>query len=72
MSITTVDVVTNAVNSNETIKNATLVVSCARTGAYNNLNATFEKSFTYNQIESKYTSRFDDIGYYNFIDSGTP
>jgi hypothetical protein len=72
MAITTVDVVTNTVSGNEAIKNATTIVSCTRTGTYNNVNAIFEKSFTYNQIESKYTSRFDDIGFYHSVDGGNP
>ena len=72
MAITTIDVVTNVVSGNESVKNAYTIVSCTRTGSYNDLNASFEKSFTYNQLESKYTSRFDDIGFYHSVDGGNP
>jgi hypothetical protein len=66
MAITTVDVVTN-ITTSEQAKNATVVLSCMRTGEFQTLNATFEKSLTYNQLEDKYTSRFDDIYYYNIV-----
>jgi hypothetical protein len=72
MAVTTVDVVTNVVPSNETIKNATTVVNCYRTGAYNISDATYQKSVTYNAMETKYTSRFDDLGFYNSVDGGNP
>lgn len=72
MAMTTVDVVTNTVSGVETIKNATTIVSCTSAGHYDTSNATFEKSFTYNQLESKYTTRFDDIGFYNSVDGGNP
>lgn len=70
MAITTTDVVTNVVSGNETIKNASCVVYCYRTGAHQALLSPFQGSFTYNQLESKYTHRFDDIAYYT-IGSGT-
>lgn len=70
MAITTVDVVTNIVSGVETIKNATCVVSCQRTGEFENLDSTYESSFTYSDLENKYTSRFDDITYYT-LGSGT-
>jgi hypothetical protein len=66
MAITTVDVVTNITTSEEA-KNATVVLSCMRTGEFQTLDATFEKSLTYNQLEDKYTNRFDDIYYYNVV-----
>ena len=72
MPVTTTDVVTNATPDSETIKNATTVVNCYRTGAYNLSNATYQKTVTYNAIEAKYTSRFDDLGYYHSVDGGTP
>lgn len=72
MALTTTDVVTNVVPNNEAIKNATTVVNCYRTGAYNLSNATYQKSITYNAMESKYTGRFDDLGYYHSVDGGNP
>ena len=73
MAITTIDVVRNVVSGNETINNGSCVVFCPRTGAYKSVAATFQGSFTYNQLETKSTSRFDDIAYYNSItNSGTP
>jgi hypothetical protein len=70
MAVTTVDVVTNVTPASETIKNATTVVNCYRTGAFSFSNATYQQSVTYNTIESKYTLRFDDVGYYNSVDGG--
>jgi len=72
MAVTTVDVVTNVVPNNETIKNATTVVNCYRTGAFNLSDATYQKSITYNAMETKYTARFDDLGYYHSVDGGNP
>lgn len=72
MPITTVDVVTAAHSSIETIKNSTCVVSCMNTGEFKTIDPTYETSLTYNQLESKYTNRFDDISYYNAVDGGTP
>jgi len=72
MAITTVDVARNTVASNETISNGSCVVYCPPTGAYKAIAATFQGSFTYNQLETKYTDRFDNIGYYHGVDGGTP
>ena len=72
MAVTTVDVVTNVTPASETIKNATIVVNCHRTGAFSFSSATYQQSMTYNTIESRYTSRFDDISYYNAVDGGNP
>ena len=72
MAITTVDVARNTVTSNETISNGSCVVYCPPTGAYKAIAATFQGSFTYNQLETKYTSRFDNINYYNSVNGGTP
>jgi hypothetical protein len=72
MAVTTVDVVTNVVPNNETIKNATTVVNCYRTGVYNLSDAIYQKSVTYNAMETSYTGRFDDLGYYNSVDGGNP
>jgi len=70
MPISTTDVVTNVVSGVETIKNATCVVFCQRTGQFNTLGSTYESSFTYSDLENKYTNRFDDIYYYNVTNSG--
>lgn len=72
MAITTTDVVTAAHSSIETIKNGTCVVTCTNTGTFHKIDATHENSFTYNQLESLLTNRFDDISYYNAVDGGTP
>ncbi|NDD83587.1 hypothetical protein EBZ38_04795 [bacterium] len=73
MAVTTVDVITNSVPNNETIKNGTIVVNCYRTGAYNISNTTYQKAVTYEAVESKYTSRFDDLGYYyHSLNGGNP
>ena len=64
MAITTTDVVTNVISGNETPKNATCVVFCQRTGEFGSLNATYETSIGYNDLENKYTNRFDDVTYY--------
>lgn len=65
MPISTTDVVTNIVSGIETAKNATIVVYCQRTGEYESLDATYETSIGYTDLENKYTNRFDDINYYN-------
>jgi hypothetical protein len=60
MAITTVDVVTNVVDGVETSKNATIVVSCLRTGEYNTIDSTYETSISYNSLEGTYTDRFQN------------
>lgn len=72
MAITTTDVVTAAHSTNETIKNATCVVSCLATGEFKTIDPTYETSLTYNELETLLTDRFDDIAYYNAVDGGTP
>jgi len=69
MPVSTTDVVTNAINSSETPKNATIVVSCQNTGEYKTINSTYETSISYVNIESKLTNRFDDISYYTLGNS---
>lgn len=64
MPISTTDVVTNVISGNEIPKNATCVTYCQRTGEFNKLDATYETSIGYNNLESKYTNRFDNITYY--------
>lgn len=58
-----VDVVTN-VSGVDNIKNATAVVYCMPTASYQTLDATYENSLSYNDLENRYTNRFDDITYY--------
>lgn len=72
MAITTTDVVTAAHSSIETIKNATCVVTCLPTGQYKTIDTTYETSLSYDELEALLTNRFDDIGYYNAVDGGTP
>ena len=64
MAITTTDVVTNIVSGNDYQKTGTVVVFCQRTGTFNTINPTYEENITYNDLESRYTERFDDITYY--------
>lgn len=59
-----VDVVTN-VSGVDNIKNATAVVYCMPTANYKTLNATYETSLSYSDLENKYTNRFDDVTYYS-------
>lgn len=73
MPITTIDVVTNAMSGVETAKNATAIVYCMRTGSYETLNATFEQSITYDNLEDKYTYRFyNNIDSLRTVDGGSP
>jgi hypothetical protein len=69
MAITTTDVVKNASATSETIKNGACVVYCFRGNGngtnYQSLASTFENTFTYNQLETKFTNRFDDVTYYS-------
>jgi hypothetical protein len=60
MPISTTDVVTNVVSGVETPKNATCVVYCQRTGEFETLNATYETSISYIDLESKYTNKFSN------------
>jgi hypothetical protein len=64
MAMTTVDVVTNVVSGNEAQKTGTVVVCCQRTGTFNTINPTYEKNVSYNDLESRYTDRFDAVNYY--------
>lgn len=64
----TTDVVTYAVSGIGTLPvpiNATTVVMCFNTGAYSSATNTFDISASYEELETKYQDRFDDIGYYN-------
>jgi len=70
--VSTTDVVTNPNISLELAKNATCVVTCTPAGSFNTIDATYETSMTYSELEALLTSRFDDIAYYNAVDGGTP
>lgn len=70
--VSTADVVTNITLSSEVAKNATCVVTCTPTGSFHTIDATFDTSLTYSELENLYTTRFDDISYYNAVDGGTP
>lgn len=77
--VSTTDVVTNPDTTREVARNASIVCSCFPTGESFTVDTNtdsnfvrFDTSLTYNAIESLYTSRFDDIAYYNAVDGGTP
>ena len=70
--VSTTDVVQNLDSSSEVAKNATCVVTCTPTGTSHTIDAVFDTSLTFTQLETKYTDRFDDIAYYNAVDGGTP
>ncbi|NDB57170.1 hypothetical protein EB001_01780 [bacterium] len=73
MAITTVDVVTNVVTGNETQYTGSVIVSCLRTGHYDSIHPTYEKSITYNNLETKYTDRFyNNIDNLRIVDGGNP
>ena len=75
MAITTTDVITNTVSGVEVIHNGNIVAGCLRTGVYSiptsgtTLN---DNTMTYANVETKFTSRFDNIGFYNSVDGGAP
>ena len=77
--VSTTDVVTNPDTTREVARNASIVCSCFPTGESFTVNTNtdsnfvnFDTSLTYTAIESLYTSRFDNIAYYNAVDGGTP
>lgn len=55
--------IVKAINSNN-IKNGTIIVSCTFTGEYSTINTYVTNTPTINDIQDKYDTRFDDIGYY--------
>jgi len=78
-AVSTTDVVTNPDTTREVARNASVVCSCFPTGESFTVDTNtdsnfvnFDTSLTYTAIESLYTSRFDDIAYYNAVDGGTP
>jgi hypothetical protein len=77
--VSTTDVVTNPDTSREVARNASVVCSCFPTGESFTIDTNtdtnfvnFDTSLTYAALETKYTSRFDDIAYYNAVDGGSP
>jgi uncharacterized protein YkuJ len=77
--VSTTDVVQNLDSTRETARNGSVVCSCLATGESFTINTStdsnfvsFDTSLTYSALETKYTSRFDDIAYYNAVDGGTP
>ena len=77
--VSTTDVVINPDTTREVARNASVVCSCFPTGESFTVDTNtdsnfvnFDTSLTYTAIESLYTSRFDDIAYYNAVDGGTP
>lgn len=78
-TVSTTDVVTNPDSTREVARNASVVCSCFPTGKSFTIDTDtdsnfirFDTSLTYQQMENKYTTRFDDIAYYNAVDGGTP
>lgn len=78
-AVSTTDVVTNPDTTREVARNASIVCSCFPTGKSFTVDTNtdsnfvrFDTSLTYTAIENLYTSRFDDIAYYNAVDGGTP
>ena len=77
--VSTTDVVQNIDSTREVARNASVVCSCFPTGASFTVDTNtdsnfvnFDTSLTYTAIETLYTSRFDDIAYYNAVDGGNP
>jgi len=59
----TTDVATYAV-SGEALNNGSVTVSYGRLEKQSSTSFTYDASFTHEALETKYTSRFDDITYY--------
>ena len=77
--VSTTDVVTNPDTTREVARNASIVCTCFPTGESFTVDTNtdsnfvrFDTSLTYSEIENLYTTRFDDISYYNAVDGGTP
>jgi uncharacterized protein YkuJ len=77
--VSTTDVVTNIDTTREVARNGSVVCSCFPTGESFTVDTntdsnfvSFDTSLTYSAIEALYTSRFDDLSYYNAVDGGTP
>lgn len=77
--VSTTDVVQNVDSTRETARNGSVVCSCFATGESFTIDTNtdsnfvrYDTSMTYSALETLYTSRFDDIAYYNAVDGGTP
>tara|TARA_B100000085_G_scaffold163589_1_gene148720 strand:- start:543 stop:785 length:243 start_codon:yes stop_codon:yes gene_type:complete len=77
--VSTTDVVQNTDSTREVATNGSVVCSCFPTGESFTIDTNtdtnfvnFDVSATYSALETKYTSRFDDIAYYNAVDGGSP
>ena len=77
--VSTTDVVQNLDSSREVARNGSVVCSCLPTGRSYTIDTNtdsnfvnFDTSMTYSALETLYTSRFDDIAYYNAVDGGSP
>lgn len=77
--VSTTDVVQNLDSSREVARNGSVVCSCLPTGRSYTIDTntdgnfvSFDTSLTYTELQTKYTSRFDDISYYNAVDGGSP
>ena len=77
--VSTTDVVQNLDSSREVARNGSVVCSCLPTGRSYTIDTntdgnfvSFDTSLTYTALQTKYTSRFDDISYYNAVDGGSP
>jgi hypothetical protein len=73
------DVAQFAHSSSTTTANGVFVCSCLPTGRSFTISTStdsnyvsFDTSLTPTELETKYTTRFDDIAYYNAVDGGTP
>ena len=66
----TTDVATYLV-SGEPINNGSITVSYGRIGEISSTEFTYDNSFSYSDLETRYTNRFDDVAYF-FTGSGHP
>jgi hypothetical protein len=71
MAITTVDVITNVVSGVENQYTGSVIVSCLRTGEFSYTHPVFEKHISYDDLETKYTDRFqNNIDNLRTVDGG--
>lgn len=78
-TVSTTDVVINPNANLEIARNGIAVTTCFATGEHFVTDITtdtnfvsFDTSMTYDDLETIWTNRFDDIEYYNAVDGGTP
>ena len=66
MAISTTDVLTSAVTTTDTPKNGTIVVTVSPTLGSTKLNNDYViNTPTHTGVQNKYTTRFDQVAYYN-------